>query len=66
MRRLQHGEKRSFSRNAGLGGKLAPLRKSFDVNPLAILVQAGLTSAPNGNAGRIRRYKYLSHKGLHF
>jgi hypothetical protein len=51
MRRLQHGEKRSFSRNAGLGGKLAPMRKSFDSNPLEILVQASLAPAPKRERG---------------
>ena len=44
----------------------SPVRKSFDVNPLAILVQAGLTSAPKGKEDRIQRCKYRSHNGLRF
>jgi hypothetical protein len=36
-----------FSRSAGLRGKLAPVRKSFDFNPLATLAQAGLRPARN-------------------
>ncbi|MGO8750422.1 MAG: hypothetical protein ACLQNE_31130, partial [Thermoguttaceae bacterium] len=40
---------RTFSRSAGLLGKLVPVRKSFDFNPLAILAQAELTrGAKNG------------------
>ena len=42
---------RIFSRSVGLLGKLAPVHKSFDINPLAILVQADPTSAPREARG---------------
>ena len=43
----------NFSRSVGLLGKLDPVRKSFDFNPLATLVQAGLASAPKSGGARL-------------
>jgi hypothetical protein len=42
------------------------VRKSFDFSPLAILIQAGLTSDPKGNPGRIQRCKSHLYNGLRF
>jgi hypothetical protein len=40
-----------FSRSVALLGKLAPARKSFDLNPLAALAHASLTSEPKSGKG---------------
>jgi hypothetical protein len=40
-----------FLGRLGVPGKLAPVRKSFDLNPLETLVPASLTYAKKGNSG---------------